>query len=99
VTIVKGTIQNGQVILPMPADLTDGMEVRVIPMRRTETVENDEPMTVDEIAGTMATMENFEALEFTVEDRAAIEAQRQAHRTWEKSRFFDHAERLREMWE
>ncbi len=31
-TILKGIIQNGQVVLPQPTDLPEGTEVQIVPI-------------------------------------------------------------------
>ena len=98
VTTLKGTIQNGQVVLPEPTDLPDGTEVEILPVSRAEAADDEGPVTPDEIARTLAAMEQIEPFEMTDQERAAIEAERRAHKEWEKARFDAHADRLREMW-
>ncbi len=44
-------------------------------------------------------MNEIEPFEMTDEERAAIEADRQARKQWEKGRFNEHADRLRSLWE
>ena len=56
-------------------------------------------MTLDEIARTLDAMDKIEPCEMTEAERAAIEAERQARKKWEKAHFNEHAERLRRMWE
>ena len=53
----------------------------------------------DEIARTLAAMEKIEPFEMTDGERAAIEADRQARKEWEKAQFDEHADRLRRIWE
>jgi hypothetical protein len=99
VSTFKGIIHGGQVILPQPADLPDGTEVEIVPVDQAESSDNDRPMTPEEIARTLALMENVQPLEMTDQERALIEADRQERMEWEKARFFEHADRLREVWE
>ncbi len=44
-------------------------------------------------------MEKIEPFEMTDAERAAIKADRQARREWEKAHFDVHADRLRRSWE
>lgn len=91
---IKGIIQNGQVILQQPTDWPDGTEVTVTP-----AAEDDGPMTPEEIARTLAAMDKIEPFDMTDEERAAIEADRQARKEWEKAHFNEHADKLRRLWE
>jgi hypothetical protein len=98
-TILRGVIHNGQVVLPQPADLPEGTEVQIVPMDLAGSADDERPVTSDEIARTLAAMECVHPFEMTDLERAAIEADRRARKEWEKSRFFEHADRLRGMWE
>lgn len=94
----KGIIHDGRVVLSQPTGLPDGTEVEVVPVGLSSSTD-DGPMTPDEIAQTLAAMEELEPLEMTDEEREAIRGDRQARKEWEKDRFFEHADRLRDMWE
>ena len=96
--MLKGIIHNGQVVLPHPADLPEGTEVTIVPVDHALPGE-DEPVTTDEIARTLAAMEAVQPFEMSDSERAAIELDRQTRKEWENSRFNEHAERLREIWE
>jgi hypothetical protein len=95
---LKGIIRNGQVIVIGPTDLPDGSEVEILPVGLS-AVDNEAQMTPDEIARTLAAMEKIEPFEMTDAERAAIEADRQACKEWEKAHFDEHADRLRGFWE
>jgi hypothetical protein len=60
---------------------------------------DDGPLTLDEIAWILTAMDAIQPFEMTDQERAQIEADRQSRKEWEKARFFEHADRLREMWE
>jgi hypothetical protein len=98
-TILKGIIHNGQVVLSQPTDLPEGTEVQVVPTEPAGSADDERPMSSDEIARTLAAMDCVQPFEMTDLERAAIEADRRARKEWEKSRFFEHADRLRGMWE
>ncbi len=98
-TTLKGIIRNGQVLLPQPTDLPDGTDVQIVPMDLHGSADGDGPVTPDEIARTLAAMEGVQPVEMTDQERAAIEADRQARKEWEKARSIEHADRLRGMWE
>lgn len=77
---LKGTIQNGQVVLPNPVDLPDGTEVTVVPNEpvRPLGVPDDEwPADPAGIARLVARMERVEPFEQTGEEEADTEAWRQ----------------------
>lgn len=66
--VLKGTIQNGQVVLPRRADLPDGTEVTVWPCRPGEilSIPDDEwPTDPDGIARLLARMERVEPFDLT----------------------------------
>jgi len=98
-TILKGIIQNGQVVLAHPTDLPEGTEVQVVPIDLGVSADDERPVASDEIARTLAAMERVQPFEMTDLERAAIEADRLARKEWETSRFFENADRLRGMWE
>jgi hypothetical protein len=56
-------------------------------------------MTAEEIADTLAAMDKIEPFEMTAEERAALEADRQAQKDWEKAQFSKRADKLRRVWE
>jgi hypothetical protein len=43
--------------------------------------------------------EKIEPFEMTADERAALEAHRQARKDWEKAQFAERADKLRRMWE
>jgi hypothetical protein len=98
-TTYKGLIQGGQVILPQPTDLPDGTEVEIIPVDHPESSDGDGPVTPEEIARTLAVLDRIQPFEMTDPERAEIEADRQERKEWEKVLFFEHADRLRRIWE
>jgi hypothetical protein len=56
-------------------------------------------MSPEEIQQVLAAMDQMEPLQMTDAELAAWEADRRARREAEKARFFEHAEKLRGMWE
>jgi hypothetical protein len=84
-TILRGVIHNGQVVLPQPADLPEETEVQIVPMDLAGSADDERPVTSDEIARTLAAMECVQPFEMTDLERAAIEADRRARKEWEKS--------------
>jgi hypothetical protein len=95
---IRGIIRKGQVIMTEPANLPDETEVEIVPIGLTGSVDEEGTMSPDEIVRTLAAMDEIEPFDMTDEERAAIEADRQARKEWEKSRFNEHADRLRSMW-
>jgi hypothetical protein len=98
-TTMTAIVRNGQLELPRPIDLPDGTEVE-IRLPETEHSSGEEgQMTPEEIARTLAAMDKIEPLEMSDEERAALTADRQARKEWEKAHFDERAEKVRRGWE
>ena len=96
--MIKATIKRGRLEIDMPPDWPDGTEVEVYPLARR--IPNDSAvMSAEEIARTLAAMDQVEPLEITDTERAAWEAEREVRMRREKARFAEHAESLRRVWE
>jgi hypothetical protein len=55
-------------------------------------------MSPEEIARTLAAMDQMAPFEMTDAERAAWEAERQSRKDRDKAQFAEHAEKLRRMW-
>jgi hypothetical protein len=75
---IRGIIRRGQVVMTEPANLPDETEVEIVPVGLTASKDDEGAMTPDEIARTLAAMDEIEPFEMTDEEKAAIEAERQA---------------------
>jgi hypothetical protein len=95
---LRGIIRNGQVIVIGSTDLPDGTEVEILPVGLS-ALDDQGQVTPDEIAQTLAAMEKIEPFEITDAERAAIEANREARKEWEKAHFDENGDRLRRIWE
>ena len=73
VSMLKGVIRNGQVIVIGPTDLPDGTEVEILPVGLSAPGDPGQ-VTPDEIARTLAAMGRIEPFEMTDAERATIEA-------------------------
>lgn len=91
---IKATIRNGRIETDEPLNLPDGTEVQI-----TVPENDDEPMSQAEIDRILAAMDNIIPFQMSPEEEARLEADRLARKEWEKARFFEHAEKLRKMWE
>jgi len=94
-SVIDGTVKNGQVVLDEPATLPDGTRVKVVPF----TEDDDEPATPEVIAARLALMDQFEPGWLSPEDDAAWRAALQEQKEHEKARFSEDAEKLRRIWE
>ncbi len=77
--LLKGTIQNGQVVLARPADLPDGTEVTVLthgPFEKLGIPDDEWPTDPKGIAGLLARMQAVESFDMTPEEEAEVEAWR-----------------------
>jgi hypothetical protein len=97
-TTLKATIKGGRLELDVPPDWPDGTEVEIHPIQRG-TSGASELMSPEEIAGTLAAMDQIEGFELTNAEIAAWEADRQARKEQDKARFAAHAEELQRQWE
>jgi hypothetical protein len=78
--ILKGTIQNGQVILPRPADFPDGTEVTVWPYSACKSLgipDEQWPTDPEEIARLVARMDLVEPFAMTPAEEAELAGWRQ----------------------
>ena len=102
IIIRKGVIRHGQVVVNAPINLPDGSEVTITGYPQGSNGnkhDNDEPLTPEEIAASLAAMEKIEPFSWTNEERAAWEAEKRVRKQWEKSHFQEEAEKLRRIWE
>jgi hypothetical protein len=97
-TAIRATVKDGRVQLEVPADWPDGTEVEIHPLLQ-RTNGDDEAMSPEEIAKTLAAMAQVEPFDLTDAERAAREAERRARKECEKAEFATHAEELRRIWE
>ena len=100
-TTMTAIVRNGQLELSQPIDLPDGTEVEIRlpgPAGSAEGREDEGTATAEEIARTLAALETIEPLEMSDEERAALEADRQARKEWEKANFDAQAEKLQRSW-
>jgi len=72
--------------------------VRILPLNAAEGDENDQPPEPEEIARLLTLMDQVQPFEMTDEERAKLEADRQARKMREKAGFDQHADKLRSMW-
>jgi hypothetical protein len=100
-TTITATVLNGRLELAGPLDLPDGteVEIRLPEPEGTDSMSEEQPMTPEEIARTLAAMEKIEPFELTAEEKATLEADRQARKDWEKAQSAECADKLRRMWE
>jgi hypothetical protein len=96
-TTIKATVSGGRLELDVPADWPDGTEVEILPLRIGEHGDDDK-MSPEEIARTLAAMDQMAPFEMTDAERAAWEAERQSRKDRDKAQFAEHAEKLRRMW-
>lgn len=78
--LMKGVIRNGRVEVAEPINLPDGSEVTIIGHAHGKfpgPSDNERPMTLSEIAATLAAMDKVEPFDMTNEERASADA-------WEK---------------
>jgi predicted DNA-binding antitoxin AbrB/MazE fold protein len=96
---ITAIIRNGRLELPQPLNLPDGTEVKIQLPETTDSGTEDQPMTAEEMARTLAAMDKIEPFDMTDGERDALEADRQARKVWEKSQFAEHGDKLRGAWE
>jgi hypothetical protein len=97
-TTLKATIRDGRLEIEAPLDWPDGTEVEIHPLGHAANGDSA-AMSPEEIARTLAAMEQIVPFDMTEAERAAWAAERQARIEREKAEFTQHADRLRGQWE
>lgn len=96
-TTIKATVSGGRLELNVPMDWPDGTEVEIHPVHGS-THGDDETLSAEQIARTLAAMDQVVPFEMTEAECAAWEAERQARKDREKAEFLQNAEQFRKMW-
>jgi len=99
---VKGTVQNGHVVLDNPAGLPEGSRVIIEAITEDETFgirEEDWEDTPEAIAAWLRWSDSLEPLEMIPQEEAEWRAARLEQKEREKAAFSDWSDKLREMWE
>jgi hypothetical protein len=97
-TTIKATISGRRLELDVPADWPDGTEVE-IHLIQSSGHGDDDNLSPEEIARTLAAMDQMEPFEMSEAECAAWEAERQSRKERDKSEFVERAEKLRRMWQ
>jgi hypothetical protein len=99
---IKATVRGGRIETDEPLDLPDGTEL-LIPLpngTRDECNEDDDrDNSLEGIAAWLKWYDSLQPLLWTDEERAALDAERQARKEWEKAHFEERGEKLQRMWE
>ncbi len=98
---IRGTIQDGQVILSTPTDLPNGTEVRVEVASTGETVgiglrEEDWPSTPEGIAALVAKMDQIQPF-LTPEEEAEWQKARAEYKAWHIANWEAHSKKIEEL--
>ena len=96
--VIRANVVGGRLDLQVPPDWPDGVEVEVRPLSES-SMAGDAPMTSDEIARTLAAMDAVQSFELSDEERATIDAARQARKAWEIANFDQRAGQVGRGWE
>jgi len=99
-TMLKGVVSKGRIELDEPLNLPDGTVLMIpLPNGKLEELDDDRPLTQEEIEQSLALMDQMEPLQMSDEEIAAWEAERKAQREWEKAHFFERAAKLEKIWQ
>ena len=96
-TTIKATVSGGRLELIVPTDWPDGTEVEIHPLSDCSHADDDR-LSAEEIAQTLAAMDRIEPFEMPDAEFAAWELDRQSRKEREKVEFFEKGENLRRMW-
>jgi hypothetical protein len=97
-TIVKTKVQAGRVEFAVPGDWPNGLEVEIRPVASSPSADND-MMTPEEIAKTLAGMRAFKPIDEGLDIHQATEVMIKERKQREKANFLNHLERLKKGWE
>src|SRR5208283_2071899 len=103
---ITGTFKNGQIVPNQPAEWPEGTTVRIEPipapteieepdrekLGMTEEEQTDDP---ESVARWIAAFDSIPPLQMTPEEEVEWQAARQAQKEFEKTVFFEQAEKLR----
>ena len=99
--IIQAVVHDRQIVVQVSDDLPDGTKVEVKITTQKEKTNMDESDWDDSPEGINAWIQAVRELEpiFSNEvEQAAFDKARQDQKDWEKSQFFEQAEKLRKMW-
>ncbi len=99
---IQAVWKNGRIVPSQPVDWPDGTTLTVEPIEGPPTGQPEGDILGDDpasIARWLAWYDGLDPLIFTSEEEAAWQAARRESRDWEKSRFGERAEQLKEMFE
>ncbi len=94
---IKGTWQDGQILLEEPADWPDGTTLIVEPAPAHACLglrDDDWPIDPDGIAKHLARMDQIQPLEMTSEEEAAWQAARMAQREYDIANLEQRSQRI-----
>jgi hypothetical protein len=97
-TTLRTIVQGRRVEVDAPADWPDGAEVEIHPVAEGSNGAGA-PMSPEEIARTLAAMEQIPPFELSEAERMAWEAEHQARKERDKAQFAERADKLRRAWE
>lgn len=101
-TTVHTVIRDRRIDVPAPSDLPDGTKVVVSVNAVSEDVGIDESAGDDAPEDIEEWIRRYDALDplvFTEAELAALEADRQERKAWEKAHFNEHADKLAKQWD
>jgi hypothetical protein len=95
---IKATVRGRRLEIQVPADWPDGTEVEIQPLEHAGN-SNPDVMSAEEIARTLAAMDQIQPFDMTEAEHAAWQAECRTRRDREKADFVKHADELGSMWE
>lgn len=93
-TTIRGTVENGRVILDLPSALPNGSRVQVELINRIGLREDEWEDTPEAIAEWLRWYDTLEPLESTAADEAEWEAERTSRKEAETAAFEERADQL-----
>lgn len=95
---ITAVVRNGRLETIERVNFPDGTDVRlwIEPIRRNT---EEMPPTAEEIAQTLAAMDQVQPFVLTAEEIEACESRSRADKGWEHDNFELHGEHLRQIWE
>jgi hypothetical protein len=94
---IRATIKKRKLEVDVPDDWPDGTEVEIQPLADA-TSAAEETLSPDEVAKTLAAMDQMQPFDMTDVEQAAWDADRKALRERDKAQFAEHAQKLRQGW-
>jgi len=99
-SMIHATVRKGRVETDQPVPFAEGTRLTISPeAEAVPACEANWKDTPEAIEAWLKWLDSLEPLEFTEEEKVALEKDRAERKAWEKEHFNERAERLEKLWQ